>query len=371
VNTVGYAEVKGKAEAEAEARQGHDLVMFLTPAAMYEDQVVDHREIYEECERRYGHVAEFGVKSTYNARTGKYFGTALGYQTAVITYRQDLWDTVGTMPDSWADILTGGRRIKLLNDKPVAFSLAREANCEWTMRAVMYCFGASEQDADSNPALKSKATLEALKYVKALYEEALPKEVLTWEVLSNDQFMLNGDGCLTLDSVSPCRGSERLELPIADDLRLARMPGGPAQRLGPAWGLVTAFIWNFAENIEGAKQFVVDYVGNSRQALIASQLQNMPIWPGAVPDLAGVVTADPVGGSSDKYALLKNADSWTTNVGYPGLTNTWIAEVFDRGLISRMFARTAIGQLTPEDALDQTDGELRRTFQKWKERGKV
>ena len=97
----------------------------------------------------------------------------------------------------------------------------------------------------------------------------------------------------------------------------------------------------------------------------------MPIWPSAVPDLADMVAADPDSGTGGKYSLLKDADSWTTNVGYPGLTNAWIAEVFDRGLISMMFARAATGQLTPEDALDQTDGELRRTFQKWKERGKV
>jgi ABC-type glycerol-3-phosphate transport system substrate-binding protein len=36
-----------------------------------------------------------------------------------------------------------------------------------------------------------------------------------------------------------------------------------------------------------------------------------------------------------------------------------------------MFARAATGQLTPEDALDQADVELRRIFQEWKERGKV
>ena len=48
-----------------------------------------------------------------------------------------------------------------------------------------------------------------------------------------------------------------------------------------------------------------------------------------------------------------------------------IGEVFHRGLISTMFARAATGQLTPEEALDQADGEVRATFQKWKERGKV
>ena len=84
----------------------------------------------------------------------------------------------------------------------MGFSLAPEHNSNYTMRAIMYCFGASEQDADGNPALKSKETLEAIKYVKALYEEAMTKDVLTWDAASNNRFMLNGEGCLTLDTVS-------------------------------------------------------------------------------------------------------------------------------------------------------------------------
>ena len=84
----------------------------------------------------------------------------------------------------------------------MGFSLAPEDNSNYTLRAIMYCFGASEQDADGNPALKSKATLEAIKYVKALYEEAMSKDVLTWDAASNNRFMLNGEGCLTLDTVS-------------------------------------------------------------------------------------------------------------------------------------------------------------------------
>ena len=140
-------------------------------------------------------------------------------------------------PDSWADVLAGGRQIKLLNDKPVGFSLAPETNGEWTMRAIMYCFGSSEQDENGNLALKSKATLEAIKYVKALYDEAMTKDVLTWDAPSNNRFMLNGEGCLTLDTVSIPRASESMKPADRRDLRLAKMPEGPAARLGPAFGV--------------------------------------------------------------------------------------------------------------------------------------
>jgi multiple sugar transport system substrate-binding protein len=183
--------------------------------------------------------------------------------------------------------------------------------------------------------------------------------------------MLNGEGCLTLDTVYFPRASESMSLPIAGDLRLAKVPEGPAARLGPAWGLVTSFIWNFADNIEGAKRFLVDYVGSSRQALLASGFQSLPSWPATAPDLASVVAEDPVGGAPGKYALLADASSWTTNIRHPGHTSAAISEIFHRGLIPTMFARAATGQLTPEEALAQAHGESQQIFQKWKERRKT
>ncbi len=161
-----------------------------------------------------------------------------------------------------------------------------------------------------------------------------------------------------------------MQLPIASDLRLAKVPEGPSGRLGPSFGLLAYFIWNFAENIDGAKQFLIDYVGGSRQSLLASGFQNMAAWPAAVPDLATVVAND-ASGSPGKYGLLADAAGWTTNIGHPGYTNAAIGEIFQNGLISTMFARAASSQLTPEEALDQADAEVRQIFHKWKENGKL
>jgi multiple sugar transport system substrate-binding protein len=255
VENVGIADIEKLAKAEMKAQRGHDLILFIKPPSEWEDHVIDHREIYEECEGKYKKPLDFCLRSTYNPKNNKYIGFCGVFLPAVISYRKDLWETVGAVPESWANVLETGRRIKLLYDKPVGISLAPEQNSGHTLRAIMYSFGAFEQDGDGNPALKSKETLEVIKYVKALYEEAMFEEVLTWDPASNNRFMLAGDGSLTLDTISIARASESMGLPISNDLWLSKPPEGPSARLAPSFGFMTYVIWKFAENVEGAVNF--------------------------------------------------------------------------------------------------------------------
>ena len=371
VDNVGLGDLGGLAAAEAKAGHGHDLVLFLAPPPVYEDLVIDHREIYQECERLYGNAAEFARRSSYNPRTDKYYGLCAGYLPAVITYRHDLWDAVGEAPDSWDSVRKGGRKIKLLHEKPVGISLAPENNSNYSLRALMYSFGASVQNADSMPALKSKETLEALKFGKALYEEAMHSDVLLWDAPSNNRFMLGEDGCLTVDTLSIARAAESRQLPVDPHLKLAQLPAGPAGRVGPSFGLLTYIIWKFSRNIDGAKQFLVDYIGDFRNGFQASGFQNMPSFPGAVPDLMDLVQNDPNARDRRRYSILSDVASLTTNAGDPGYANAAIDETFTKGLIPLMFARVATGQQTPEDALDLASREVGEIFDKWREAGKI
>lgn len=371
VDHVGLGDVMRLAAAEAEAGQGHDLVMLLASPSVYEDHVIDHREVYQECERLYGKAPDFAIKSTYSPKSQKYYGFAVSILPPIVTYRKDLWDTVGGAPNSWQDVLAGGRRIKLLHEKPVGISLAPEHNSDHTLRSIMYSFGASVQDADANPSLKSKATLESIKFVKSLYEQAMSDEVLNWDASSNNRYMLTGDGCLTVDTMSIVRASENKKLPVADDLWLAKLPEGPEGRLGPSFGILTYFIWKFAENPEGAKKFLVDLIASSQQSFLASGFQNMPAFSGATPDLASLISSDPNTALPEKYSVLADAASWTTNFGYPGHANAAIGEIYAKHVIPTMCAQAATGKLTPEEALDQADKQVLHIFQTWKEKGKI
>ncbi len=371
VDNVGMTSLKSRAEAEISAQKGHDLCMFLWPPSAYEDQVIDHSDVYKACEQKYGKAIDLALKSTYNPKTKRFYGFSDSYVPDPVNYRKDLWDDVGMFPNTWEDIRIGGRKIKEKHGIPLGLGLAPELDSNMALRSIMATFGASEQDSDGNPVLKSRETLEAIKFVKALYTETLTDEVFTWDASSNNRQMLAGKGSLTLNAISVTRTGENQKIPIAQDIWLAKAPQGPVRRIGLGHLMSVYVIWKFAENIEGAKQFLADYVGNFRQGFLSSQFYNFPCFPGTVPDMKQLITDDPAATPQDKYKVFLDVSEWTTNLGYPGYANAAIDEIFSSWIISTMFARAASGKMSPEDALAQADKEVQAIFQKWRDRGLV
>ena len=223
----------GKTLDRGLANQTYDLVTRGTTLRI-EDYVINHRDIYVECERLYGKPARVAAMTTYNPKSDRFSGVTLEYLPWLITYRKDLWDGSGYLPDTWENIRLGGRKIKFLQEYPSGIGLNRiDDDAEMTLSGILYSFGGSEQDENNRPALKSKQTLEAIKFVKSLYEEAMTEEVLEWDAASNNRFMLSGEGSLTSNPISIVRTAENKRLPIADSLRITDVPRGPIHQLMP------------------------------------------------------------------------------------------------------------------------------------------
>jgi multiple sugar transport system substrate-binding protein len=371
VDNIGLAGINSRAAAEVSAQQGHDLFMFLWPPPVFEDQVIDHKEIYDECEKKYGKAIPLAIRSTYNPKTKKYYGFSDSYVPDPINYRKSLWDSVGVFPDSWDNIRKGGAAIKKKHGIPVGIGLSAEIDTGMAMRTIMYSFGASVQDENGNLVLNSKQTLEAMKFVKALFEETMTPEVLAWDASSNNRFMLAGKGSLALNAISITRTAESKKLPVGDDIWLAKAAKGPVRAIGLEHVMDVYVIWKFAENIEGAKQFLVDYIGNFKQGFMASEFYNFPCFPDTVPDLKKLISHDPKATPPDKYKVLEDVLDWATNVGYPGYATPAIDEVFSTWVLNTMFAEAATGAETPEDALARAEKKCQGIWEKWKEKGKI
>src|ERR671923_1967998 len=175
VDNINLALIESRAAAEVSAQKGHDLVLFLSPPAVFEDQVVDMNDVYAECEKRHGKPIDLAVKSTYNPKTKRYFAFSPSFTPDPVNYRQDLFSQVGmpSGPRTWDDVRVKGAEIKRKLGNPVGIGLANEIDTGMAMRTIMYAFGASVQDQNHQLVLGNKATLEAIKFVKALYQEAM------------------------------------------------------------------------------------------------------------------------------------------------------------------------------------------------------
>jgi multiple sugar transport system substrate-binding protein len=232
VTNTAMTSIEGRAASEIARKQGHDLCMFLSPPASYEDFVVDTRDVYAECERRYGKPLEIATRSTYNPITKKYFGFSDSYVPDPVNYRKDLWDEVGIVPSSWDAIREGGRKIKQKHGIPLGFGMSNELDSSMALRSLLAAFGASEQTTDGRPSLKSRQSLEALKYAKALYQESMTDEIFSWDASSNNRQMLAGKGSLTLNAISITRTGESEKISLANKIALAIPARGPAAQLG-------------------------------------------------------------------------------------------------------------------------------------------
>ena len=368
VDNIGIPAINPTAAAEVSAKKGHDLFMFLWPRAVYEEDTIDHAEIYQECEKKWGKPIDLAVKSTYNPKTKKYFGFSDMFVPDPINWRKDLFDQVGGTVDNWDDIRKYGKMIKEKTGIPVGIGQAAEVDTARAMRAVLYSFGGGEQDAAGEIVLDSKNTIEAVKFVKALYTESMSPEVLSWDPSSNNRAMLAGKASVVLNAISITREGENKSMPLTDNIWLAKAAKGPVRRMGLEHVMGNYVIWKFAENIEGAKKFLVDLVGVYSKAFEASEGYNFPCFSKTVPDIKERLAKDAKGKPADKYAVLTDALDWATNVGYPGYANAAIDEIYSTWVLNTMFAKASTGAATPEEAVKEAHAKCKAIWSKWRER---
>ncbi|MEX0591315.1 MAG: extracellular solute-binding protein [Xanthobacteraceae bacterium] len=368
VDNINLGLIPSRAAAEVSAQKGHDLVMFLSPPSVYEEQVVDMKDVYAECEKKHGKPIDLAVKSTFNPKTKKYFAFSDSFVPDPVNYRIDLWGDIGMKPDTWEDVRIGGKKIKDKHKIPVGIGLSAELDTAMAMRAIMYAFGSHEQDQEGNLTINSKETLEAIKFVKALFEETMTPEVFAWDASSNNRQMLAGRSSLVLNAISVTRTGENSKLPIHEKIGLAKAAKGPVRRIGLEHVMDCYVIWKFADNIPGAQKFLVDYIDNFKKGFMASEFYNFPCFAKTVPDLKQLIAKDSKAVPPDKYAVLEDVLDWATNVGYPGYSHAAIDESFGNWTLNTMFAKAASGAETPEDALKQADAQMKAIWAKWKER---
>jgi multiple sugar transport system substrate-binding protein len=289
-----------------------------------------------------------------------------------VVWRHDLWNGVGEAPTTWDHVRKAAPKLKAAGH-PIGIGMSNELDSNMANIAFMMCFGSFIQNEENRLTIKSKQTVDALKFMASIYKQGETDEIFGWTPSSNNNFVYSGKGSMILNAISATRTPEDLKLPFVDDLWIWPIPAGPHGRYGLEHVMGVYVIWKFAKNKDAASKFLVDLCVNYKEATTASKLYNFPSFPGAMPfdkiyAAAKADTHKPRG----KYTVLTTiAKKYTHNVGYPGTSNAAINELFVTYLIPQMFAEVAQGKMSADDAVSAANRDMTGIYRKWQRRKKL
>ncbi|HEX2180131.1 MAG TPA: extracellular solute-binding protein, partial [Actinomycetota bacterium] len=229
VDHIDQAEIPARAGSEIAAGQGHDLIEFIFPPSSLEPSLLDLTDLNREAESRHGSQLALCTRSTYNPRTEKFWGFCHGWAPDPGNFRRSLWEEADMEngPTTWEELLEGGTRIRADQDIPLGLGMSNEIDSNMAARALIWSFGGSVQDEDSNVTLNSPEPVAAVEMMTRLFRGAMTDEVFGWNAASNNQGLIAGQLSYILNSISAYRSAQKVNPEVANDIAFSAPMKGP------------------------------------------------------------------------------------------------------------------------------------------------
>jgi multiple sugar transport system substrate-binding protein len=179
VDHIPHLELPARAAAEVSAGSGHDIFGFNGSGGphLYAKHLFDLTSLVEEIEKKHGQVLPMGRQIAWNEETKGWSAFPDYFIDFPGLYRKDLWDEIGMKPDTWEDVRLGGAKLKQ-KGHPLGIALSHAVDPNNSYRSMLWSHGASICDeTGKHVTLDSKETVEVVKFVTALYKEAMDPDV--------------------------------------------------------------------------------------------------------------------------------------------------------------------------------------------------
>jgi multiple sugar transport system substrate-binding protein len=378
VDHIALAELNGNLAAAIDAGDGPTIVELLFSPAAFIEGLHDLSDVNAMADEMYGETLETCSATSYLPRTDSWYAYTHSYVPDPGDYDVALWTEAGYPegPATYEDLLEGGAFIRDELGVPLGVGMSPELDSNMAMRNILWSYGAAVQDADENVILNSPETIAALEYGKELYERTMTDEVFGWNAASNNQGLISGDLSYILNSISAYRSLQKIDPVAADNIGFTPALEGPGGAFASShvWQIYVIPTYVEGAELEVAKQFLLDHTAMADDISFESELYNFPCRPSAMSDgqMAEWLANDPFGSSpANKLEVLAGASEWGVHLGYPGVANPAISQVFGENIIPNMFAEVARGDKTAEEAAADATERVDAIFADWRERGLV
>jgi len=349
-------QMPAKLAAEVTTQAGHDVVeLDLMAAWLHQAKLVDVTDIAGEVTSQMGDVYQFARESAFVA--GRWTAVPYFWIAFPGSYRKDLFDKVGeAVPDTWEDLLKAGRKLKKIGH-PVGVPISQCTDSVQSMLGILWGYGGKVMEADGTTiALNSKETAETIEFVKALYNEAMEPEVLSWDNAGNNRFMTAGKGSWIQNPASHYISAKTSKLPVAEHIYFHQTLAGPVGR-HTTLNLRSLGVWNFSKEVELSKELVRYLFNEERyvQYITASDNYNHPIFT--------KFETHPVWDIDPKYAPFRTIGQYSHLYTWPAQPDPKAQIVIYNYIIANMYAKAVTGTPT-KDAITWAEGEIKRVYEK-------
>lgn len=363
LDRVAHLQLPAVLAGEVQGQKGHDLVAVgNSNPHLYTKHLESVDELYESIGKAGGGwTSEVVGKGS----DGHYKAIPWFFISFPLALRTDLIAEIGeNIPNTWDDVHRVGAKLKK-KGHPVGIQLAHSVDSNMILRGILWSYGAKMVEDDSKTvAVDSKETLEAFKFIKALYQDAMTDEVLAWDDRNNNVCLNSGYCSMILNPISAYRSAVKAKTMIAGTDRLVHQsinhvmpPEGPGGRHMAA-SFNNVGVWKFAKEKELAKEFLSFHFSkdNARKHLEASKGYNQPVLAGNA--------LHPLYASNSKYYFAPYIGWYTHSIGWPGVPTAAVQTVVDQYLLPDAAASMAIGKVTPEEAIKKLTTQTKRIYKR-------
>jgi len=362
VDFSGWEDLRPQTAVTANTGAGPDVVVGWTDDPhLYADKLLDLTDVAEYLGKKYGGWYPLAEKYGKKFGTNQWLAIPMGASGGPALYRESWIKEVGfdSFPDKTDGLLDLCRKLKK-SGHPAGYALGHavgdaNAYCHW----LVWSHGGAMTDEQGHVTINSKATIEALKYGKALYETFIPG-TNSWLDPSNNKAMLAGEIGVTQNGVSLYYSAKNSPDPkiaaIGKDLNHAIMPIGPAGVVTNGALAINAMAFKHTKFPNAAKAYLT-YMMEAEQYdkwLTGS----FGYWgqPLRAYEQSAVWDSDP------KIKLYKDTMAVSRWYAYPGPITEQSGAVMADYVMVDMVASASTGDASPEDAAKEAERRAKRYF---------
>jgi len=363
--TVNGNDLQPRITASIQSGAGPDIVMlFNNHPHLYEASLVDLSDVADPVGAK--QEGFYDVSKANCNSGGKWIAMPMNIIGVMHAYRKSWFDEIGyaKFPETFDELRDAGKKLKA-KGRPLGQTLGHSFGDPHVFAyPFLWSFGGAELDKDGKKvAINSKATVDSVKYLTAMWKDAYDEGGLAWDDSNNNRAFLSGTISATLNGASiyieALRKPDQYQTEkggrLKDDILHAPLPKGPAGQF--AFHVFQSHVVpSYSKNQKAAKDLLrwmhdapnYDKWFTSQKGFstgVTRSWEKSKMWE-----------EDPV------MTPYRVAGRLGLAPGHPGPANQKAAESLSKYIVTDMYAKAVQG--TPaEEAVKWAESELKKIYE--------